>query len=107
MSRLVAVALVLGAAIADHSGSHLLAFDALLLAVPVSAVAGLREIGERAAYVWGVVLALLLVATAVRAPALGDASVPPLARSALLACVGVFCLQAVALLAGELRSPKS
>jgi hypothetical protein len=115
MSRLAAVALVLGAALADHAGAHTLAFDALLAAVPVTAVSGLRTVGERLegsaaraeTYIWGVVLALLLVATSARAPALGDASVPPVARSALTACVLVFCLQAMAALAKELRDGRT
>jgi hypothetical protein len=103
MPRIATIGLVLAAALADHSGFHALAFYALLLAVPATAVAGLRDLGEPSAYLWGLVLALLLVATAARAPALGDATVPPLARSALIACIVVFCLQALAALAIELR----
>jgi hypothetical protein len=111
VSRFAPIALVFSAALADHAGAHTLAFDALLVAVPVTAVAGLRAVGDRLegraerapAYVWGLVLALLLVAAAVRAPALGDPTVPPAARSALTACVLVFCLQAMAALAAELR----
>jgi hypothetical protein len=79
--------------------------------VPVTAIAGLRSVSERVdgkssahAYAWAVVLALLLVATAARAPAVGDPAVPAVARSALIACVVVFCLQALAALAAELRS---
>jgi hypothetical protein len=105
MPRIATVGLVLAAALADHSASHTLAFYALLFAVPVAAFAGLHELGQPSAYVWGLVLALLLVATAGRAPAVGDASVPPLARSALIACIVVFCLQALAALAAELRRP--
>lgn len=90
----------------------MLAFNALLVAVPVTAVAALRTIAERVdgraepwhAYSWGAALALLLLATAVRAPALAEPSVPSVARSALLACIGVFCLQALAALVRELRS---
>ncbi len=103
MARITTVGLVLAAALADHSGSHGIAFYALLVAVPTAAVAGLRELGESGAYLWGLVLALLLVATAGRAPAVADASVPPLARSALIACIAVFCLQALAALALEFR----
>jgi hypothetical protein len=110
VERIAPVALVFGAALADQLGAHTLAFNALLVAVPVTAIAGLRAVSDRLdgkapaqAYVWALVLALLLVATAVRAPAVGDPAVPTLARSALLACIGVFCLQAVAALAGELR----
>jgi hypothetical protein len=112
VERIVPVALVLGAALADHVGAHTLAFDALLVAIPVTAVAGLQTVSDRLegkarqaqAYVWALVLGLLLVATAVRAPAVGDPSVPALARSALTACVIVFCLQACAALAWELRT---
>jgi hypothetical protein len=106
---------VLAAALADHVGAHTVAFDALLLAVPVTAVVGLRSVAERldgegepaGAYTWAVVLALLLVATAARAPSAGDSSVPGVARSALIACVAVFCLQALGALASELRAGSS
>lgn len=99
------------AAFADHLGDHTIAFDFLLLAVPLTAIAGLRSVSERLdgkrapahAYGWAVVLALLLVATAARAPAVGDPAVPAVARSALIACVVVFCLQAMGALAAELR----
>ena len=109
--RLSPIALVLAAALADHFGAHGLAFDALLLAVPLTAIAGLRSVADRLdgkadpanAFAWALMLALLLVATAARAPSIGDASVPAVARSALIACVVLFCLQAVAALAGELR----
>jgi hypothetical protein len=92
--------------LADHAGAHTLAFYALLAAVPVVAYAGLQSVAdaqESDAYAWALVLGLLLVATAARAPAVGDATVPAVARSALLACVAVFCLQALAALAAEFR----
>ena len=111
INRLAPIALVLAAALADHLGAHTIAFDCLLLAVPVTATAGLRSVSERLdgrsnpahAYGWAVVLALLLVATAARAPAVGDPSVPAVARSAVIACVVVFCVQALAALTAELR----
>src|SRR5262249_32895493 len=111
INRLAPIALVLAAALADHLGAHTIAFDFLLLAVPVTAIAGLRSVSERLdgkrppghSYGSAVVLALLLVAPAGRAPAVGDPSVPALARSALIACVVVFCLQALGALAAELR----
>jgi len=113
--RLSPIALVLAAALADHFGAHTLAFDALLLAVPVTAIAGLRSVADRLegkaepaqAFAWAVVLGLLLVATAARAPSLGNPSVPAVARSALIACVAVFCLQALAALAAEFRTGSS
>jgi hypothetical protein len=39
----------------------------------------------------------------VRASAVTEGAVPTLARSALLACLVIFCVQAVASLAAELR----
>ncbi|TMM26558.1 MAG: hypothetical protein E6F94_05790 [Actinobacteria bacterium] len=83
--------------------------------MPVTAIAGLRSVADRLdgkgdpthAYAWALVLAFLLVATAARAPSVGDPSVPAVARSALIACVVVFCLQALSALAAELRdSPR-
>ena len=96
-------------------GAHSLAFDALLLAVPLTAIAGLRSVADRLdgkadpaqAFTWALMLGLLLVATAARASSVGDSSVPAVARSALIACVVLFCLQALAALAAELRdSPR-
>lgn len=109
--RLSPIALVLAAALADHFGAHGLAFDALLLGVPLTAIAGLRSVADRLdgkadpanAFAWALMLGLLLVATAARAPSVGDSSVPVVARSALIACVVLFCLQALAALAAELR----
>jgi len=83
--------------------------------VPVTAIAGLRSVADRLdgkaepthAYAWALVLGFLLVATAARASSVGDPSVPAVARSALIACVAVFCLQALAALAGELRTGSS
>ena len=81
----------------------------------MTAIAGLRSVADRLdgkgdpthAYAWALVLAFLLVATAARAPSVGDPSVPAVARSALIACVVVFCLQALSALAAELRdSPR-
>jgi hypothetical protein len=111
MARYAPLALVFTAGLADQAGAHVLAFNALLVAVPLAAVAALRTVADRVdgsaepwqAYSWGAALALLLLATAVRAPALADPTVPSVARSALLACIGIFCLQALAALATELR----
>jgi hypothetical protein len=50
------------------------------------------------------VLVLLVVGCAVRSPGLSEGSVPALARSALLACLAVFCVQAAVSAARELRS---
>ena len=107
----IPVGLVVAAAAADGAGAHELAFYALLLAVPAAAVVALDTFGELLdgaqnhlhALLWTVVLALIVVGAAVRAPAVTEGAVPTLARSALLACLVIFCVQAVASLAAELR----
>ena len=109
--RLLPVALVLIAAAADGAGSHGLAFYALLAAVPTAAVAALDAFGgalehsqERLhALLWAVVLVLTVAGAAARAPALAEGSVPALGRSAVPACLAIFCIQAVVGLIAELR----
>jgi hypothetical protein len=109
--RAIPIGLVVAAAAADGAGAHELAFYALLLAVPASAVVALDFFGELLdgardhvhAALWTIVLALIVVGAAVRAPAVTEGAVPALARSALLACLAIFCIQAVVSLASELR----
>jgi len=50
------------------------------------------------------VLALVVVGAAVRAPAVTEGAVPTLARSALVACLAIFCVQAVVAATQELRA---
>jgi hypothetical protein len=103
---------VLAAAAADGAGAHGLPFYALLLAVPAAAVAALDAFGRVLdggdehlhALLWTVVLALVVVGSAVRAPAVTEGAVPTLARSALLACLAVFCVQAMVAATRELRA---
>jgi hypothetical protein len=110
--RSVPVVLVIAAAAADGAGAHGLAFYALLLAVPAAAVAALEAFGHVLdgehdhlhAALWTIVLVLVVVGAAVRAPAITEGAVPALARSALLACLAVFCVQAFVAAAAELRS---
>jgi ABC-type sugar transport system permease subunit len=107
----IPVGLVVAAAAADGAGAHGLAFYALVLAVPAAAVVALDTFGRLLdgtqehlhALLWTVVLALIVVGAAVRAPAVTEGAVPALARSALLACLVIFCVQAVSSLAAELR----
>ena len=90
---------------------HGVAFYALLAAVPAVAVAALGAYGDSLdggcgrvqAFLWGAVLALVVTAAAVRAPSLAQGTVPALARSAVVACLAIFCAQAIAGLVGELR----
>jgi hypothetical protein len=108
--------LVLAAAVAvDRLGAHDLAFYLLLAAVVVTAHAALEAYGRlvelpgSAATVAAarfqatlglLALALVVVAAAVRAPALGDGSVPALGLSALVGSLALLALQrAVRLLA--------
>jgi hypothetical protein len=109
--RWIPVALVLAAAAADGAGAHGVAFYALLAAVPAAAVAALEAFGEaldepRAqlqALLWGIVLALTVTGAAVRAPLLDQGTVPAFGRSAVVACLGVFCFQALLGVVTELR----
>jgi hypothetical protein len=109
--RLLPVALVLAAAAADGAGAHGLAFYALLAAVPAAAVAALDAFGESLAaagsglhaVLWGFVLVLTVIGAAVRAPLLAEGTVPAVGRSAVVACLGIFCFQALVGLVAELR----
>jgi len=111
MARGIPVALVVAAAAADGAGMHGVAFYALLAAVPAVAAAALGVYGDSLegggglvqAWLWGVVLALTVTGAAVRAPSLAEGTVPALARSAVVACLAIFCAQAIAGLVGELR----
>ena len=93
------------AAIADSRGSHGLAFDALLAAVPFAAVAALESFGtyldDRSegmlglqALLWTLALSLLVLSCAARSPATETHSLPALGWSALVACLGVFAVKA-------------
>jgi len=104
--RALPALLALSAAVADSRGAHGLAFDALLAAVPFTAVAALVSFGahlERRdepfgglqALLWGLALAMLVLSCAARSPATQMHTLPPLGTSALVACLGVFALKLV------------
>ena len=109
--RLVPAGLVIAAALADRAGAHGLAFNAILVAVPATAVAGLAAFAEQLergtarvqALLWATALLFVVVGAAARAPAVAEGVVPPLAVAALVGCLTVFCAQALFSLAGELR----
>src|SRR5690349_2447143 len=97
--RVLPAVLVAIAAIADGHGAHGYALDALLAAVPFTAVASIAAFGAYLdgrddavvalqALLWAAVLVLLLVSCEVRSSALHGA--PPLAVSSLVACLGIF-----------------
>jgi hypothetical protein len=95
--------LAVAAAVADSSGGHTFALYALLGALPFAAVAALTSFGDYLeqrddavlgvqALLWGVAVLLLVLSCAVRSQSVG---VPPLAVSALVACLGVFAVKVV------------
>ena len=110
-SRLLPLALVAGAALADARNLHELAFYLLVAAVPSAAIVALSDFGDlaelpgRAAGESGArvqaglaTLGLLgvVVAAAVRGQAPEAGTVPPIGVSALVACVIVFAAHGIA-----------
>jgi len=108
--RWLPLGLALLAAALDASGSHGLAFHALLVAVPAAAVGALGAFGElldlradnRAEtplYLLPLLaamgLVLLVVTAAVRAPAIADAATPAIATNLLSLGLGLLCLEAL------------
>ena len=102
------------AAVADAHGSHALAFDALLGAIPFTAVSALVSFGsylERRpgalsglqSLLWALALALLVLSCAARSPATATTTLPPLGWSALVGCLGVFAIKAAVAAAPYLR----
>jgi hypothetical protein len=103
--RAVPALLVAAAAFADVSGERSLALYALLAAVPALAVAALSGLGElldgeaepsRQLQLLLSTLALVLavVGASVRGPAVSGGALPPLAGSALVACLVLLGLEA-------------
>ena len=103
---MTAITLVLGAVAADAAGLHPLAYYALVVAVPVVAAAALQALGavldgsaaeplDRLSVALSTfALPLLLLATAIRAPLVGDGPPPRLGVTALVAGLVVLLLQA-------------
>jgi hypothetical protein len=102
--RVLPVALVAAAQLADLAGMHGLARAALLAALPFAAVAALVAFGDflekrggavaglQAFCSWGIV-AFLVLGCAVRSSALHG--VPPLAATALVATISLFALKGI------------
>lgn len=104
--RVLPALLAVIAAALDARGHHGLAFDALLAAIPLTAVTALNCFGEYLeersgalagfqSLLWGLALALLVVSCAARSPAAETQTLPPLGASALVACLVVFGLKLV------------
>jgi hypothetical protein len=119
--RTLPVALVLAAAVADGGGLHLVAFYLVVAAVPAAAAAALTVFGElvqrppgtrlAAARVQSLLgalgLAAVVVAASARANSVDGDGVPPLAASALVACLAAFALQGLVALLAPLRAGSS
>ena len=100
---------------ADRRGAHGLALDALLLAVPFAALAGLaafgdaverpRELGRFQAGLWALVVGLLVLSCASRNAHGATGSLTPLGSSALAAALGVLVLKACVATAVLVRQP--
>lgn len=102
------------AAVADSRGAHGLAFDALIAAVPFTAVAALGAfdvfLGDRdrpliglQALLWLLALTMLVLSCAARSPATQMHTVPPLGASALAALLVVYGVKALVALAPYAR----
>ena len=104
MRRVLPGLLAVAASYADGRGSHGLAFDSLLCAIPFAAVAALESFGafldDRGdalhgvqAVLWGIALALLVLSSAARSTATQAHTLPALGTSALTAALLVFLLK--------------
>jgi hypothetical protein len=82
--------------------------------VPFAAVSALATFGDHLerredpfltlqSLLWGIALTLLVLSCAARSPATQAQTLPPLGRSALVACLGVFALKACVAVAPFLR----
>lgn len=100
--RALSPSLVVAAVLADAQGEHRLAFYVLFAAIPALAVATIDAFGDYLegsspifVSVNGLALLLVVVGTALRAPALVDGSVPTVALSALVLALGLLAAQGV------------
>ena len=105
--RLASVGLVLGAALADATGHHALAYYFLVTAVPVVAVAALSALGDvldgsaaephdrGVAMLSALALPFVLLGTAVRAPLLTEGPPPVIGVTAVMMALAIFAIQAL------------
>jgi hypothetical protein len=104
-ARVLTIALVLAAALADAAGAHVVAFYALVVAVPAAAAVSLWSFGSALdaredpvamlqTLLWALCLALVVIGCAARAPALETARLPTFAASTLDAVLGVLAVKA-------------
>ena len=105
--RLASVGLVLGAALADITSHHALAYYFLVTAVPVVAVAALSGLGDvldgsaaephdrGVAMLSALALPFVLLATAVRAPLLSEGPPPAIGVLSVVLALSIFAVQAL------------
>jgi hypothetical protein len=104
MRRVLPGLLAIAAFYADGRGSHGLAFDALLGAIPFAAVAALEAFGTFLdvrtdavagvqALLWALALSLLVLSCAARSPDTAAGTLPTLGASALAAALVVFAVK--------------
>ncbi|HEY2778931.1 MAG TPA: hypothetical protein VGI77_13620 [Gaiellaceae bacterium] len=104
MRRVLPGLLAIAAFYADGRGSHGLAFDALLGAIPFAAVAALEAFGTFLdarddavagvqALLWALAVALLVLSCAARSPDTAAGTLPALGASALAAALVVFAVK--------------
>jgi hypothetical protein len=104
MRRVLPGLLAIAAFYADGRGSHGLAFDALLGAIPFAAVAALEAFGTFLearddavsgvqALLWTLALGLLVLSCAARSPDTAAGRLPTLGASALAAALVVFAVK--------------
>lgn len=107
---------MLGAALLDAAGQHTLAYWALVVAVPVVAIAALSGLGEvlegaataphdrGLALLSACALPFVLLAAAVRAPLLGAGPPPAVGVTAVVGALAIFAAQA--LVAASAAAPR-
>ncbi len=106
LRRVVPVVLAVVAAVADARGAYGLASDALIAAVPFTAVAALLAFGDYLeargrqlvglqALLWGFGLVLVILSCAARSPEVRTHTVPALAAFALNTCLVVYGVKAL------------
>jgi hypothetical protein len=105
LAKAAAIALTLGAALADRSGAHTAAFYLLLGAIPAAAIAALASLGDLVergtprvssliqTLLGALVVGLVVVAAAARASAVTSGHVPRVGASALVGCLVLYALQ--------------
>jgi hypothetical protein len=105
--RLASVGLVVGAALADATSHHSLAYYSLVIAVPVVALAALAGLGDvldgtaaeahdrGIAMLSALALPFVLLGTTVRAPLLAEGPPPVIGVTAIVMALAIFAIQAL------------